>query len=67
MGNPYKAKTRAPLTPAEPSVPVGTIDQLIKWVGTDKDKAQLLLDKEMSSEKPRKSLTAQLNEILEDD
>lgn len=65
MGNPYKAKTRrANPSPTKPTVPVGTIDKLLAWVGDDKDRAQLLLDEERSEDKPRKSLTSRLEEVL---
>lgn len=67
MGNPYKAKTRrANPSPAKPEVPVGTIEKLLTWVGDDKDRAQLVLDQELAEERPRKSLTSQLEEIIDD-
>lgn len=67
MGNPYKAKTRrANPTPPQNLVPVGTVGELLKWVGDDKDRAQRVLDQENGEEKPRKSLTSQLEEIIDD-
>lgn len=67
MGNPYKAKTRrANPAPTTPVVPVGTIEKLLTWVGDDKSRAQLVLDQELAEERPRKSLTSQLEEILND-
>ena len=69
MVNPYKAKPkarRANPTPPAPEVPVGTIEKLLTWVGDDKDKAQLVLDQELTEERPRKSLTSQLEEIIDD-
>ena len=67
MGNPYKAKTRrANPSSAKPVVPVGTIEKLLTWVGNDKDRAQLVLDQELTEDRPRKSLTSQLEEIIDD-
>ena len=67
MGNPYKAKTRrANPSAAKPVVPVGTIEKLLTWVGDDKARAQLVLDQELTEDRPRKSLTSQLEEILDD-
>ena len=66
MGNPYKAKTRrATPTPARDEIPSGTIGQLIAWVGEDKDRARKVLAQESTEDKPRKSLTAQLEEIID--
>lgn len=67
MGNPYKAKTRrANPAPAKTVVPVGTIEKLLTWVGDDKERAQLVLEQERAEDRPRKSLTSQLEEILDD-
>ena len=67
MGNPYKAKTRrANPVPTGPVVPVGTIEKLLTWVGDDKARAQLVLDQELTEDRPRKSLTSQLEEIIND-
>lgn len=66
MGNPYKARVRRTTpTPAEPTVPVGTIGELLKWVGDDKNRARRVLAQENSEDKPRKSLTAQLQEVID--
>lgn len=66
MGNPYKARVRRTTpTPAEPTVPMGTIGELLKWVGDDKNRARRVLAQENSEDKPRKSLTAQLQEVID--
>ena len=66
MGNPYRAKSkRATPSPAKSHVPAGTIAEIIRWVGDDKDRAQRALDEENKQEKPRKSLTSQLHEVLD--
>lgn len=67
MGNPYKARVRRTTpAPAETTVPVGTVGELLKWVGDDKDRARRVLAQENSEDKPRKSLTAQLQEVIDD-
>lgn len=67
MGNPYKARVRRTTpAPVEPSIPVGTVGELLTWVGDDKDRARRVLAQENSEDKPRKSLTAQLQEVIDD-
>lgn len=74
MGNPYKARVRrttpAPAettpAPAETTVPVGTVGELLEWVGDDKDRARRALAQENSEDKPRKSLAAQLQEVIDE-
>lgn len=67
MGNPYRAKTRRSTPgPAEPTVPAGTVGELITWVGDDKDRARRVLNQENSEDRPRKSLITQLEEVIDD-
>lgn len=72
MGNPYKAKSRKKSAPTPEPVeeklvaPEGTIGAVLTWVGEDKDRAEVALEQEKAEDRPRKSLTAQLEEILDD-
>lgn len=71
MGNPYKAKSRKKTAPAPEPVeqklvaPVGTIGAVLAWVGEDKERAEVALEQEKGEDKPRKSLIAQLEEVLD--
>lgn len=44
-------------------VPVGTVDEILNWVGDDKDRAKAALKAEKSGKK-RKSLIEELNDII---
>lgn len=67
MGNPYKAKTRrTSSSPSIPQVPEGTAGEILSWVGGDKVRAQRALIQEQGEIKPRKTLTSQLEEIIND-
>jgi hypothetical protein len=48
----------------EPTVPEGSIKDVLSWVGEDPTKAQIALDAENSGEK-RKTLIKELNVILD--
>jgi hypothetical protein len=41
-----------------------TVEQVLEWVGEDKGRAQVALDKENEFEKPRKTLVEPLEELL---
>lgn len=50
---------------ADPNeVPVGTVPEILTWVGEDKEKAQKALDKELENSKPRKGLVSSLEEVV---
>lgn len=44
------------------AVPVGTVEEVLAWVGEDKDRAARALVVERDSDKPRKSLVDQLKQ-----
>lgn len=44
-------------------VPTGTVDEVLEWVGDDKDRAALALEAEKSG-KNRKSLISELEELV---
>lgn len=46
-------------------VPVGTVPEVMTWVGDDPVRAQKALDVEVENDKPRKGLVEQLNEMIE--
>ena len=65
-----KAKTKAaPEKPkADPNVvPDGTTEEVLDWVGDDRDKAERALAKEREDEKPRVTLVEPLEKIIADD
>jgi hypothetical protein len=45
-------------------VPKGTSAEVLAWVGLDSDRAQLALDAEQATAKPRKGLVEELEELL---
>jgi hypothetical protein len=49
---------------APSQVPDGSIQQVLAWVGNDKDRAQAALDAEQAKPTPRSSLVEKLNERL---
>ena len=51
---------------ATDSVPTGSVDDVISWVGEDADRAALALEAENSKPSPRKTLVAALNEVVGD-
>lgn len=60
--------TKAPIVPKGGSandVPVGTLPEILSWVGDDVERAQRALDKELEDSKPRKGLVAKLSEMVE--
>lgn len=61
-----EAPVEAPEAPVteEPTVPEGSVKDVLGWVAEDPAKAQLALDAENSGEK-RKTLVKELNAILE--
>lgn len=48
-------------------VPIGTVPEILEWVGDDKDRARAALDAETATGSPRKGLSTKLNEILDSD
>lgn len=73
QGTPEDQKTQStaetPVTPektAEPvkeTVPETTMEGIIDWVGTNKDRAALAIEHEKAQPKPRKTLLAKLKDI----
>lgn len=64
------AKRSAPAKKAEPggdAVPDGTTEEVIAWVGDDKDRAKRALDKENAGDNPRVTLVEPLEKVLEPD
>lgn len=66
--NPVKAE--APVVekyaaPEDEVVPVGTAEEVLSWVGDDKDRAQKALDAENERSRPRKTVLTELKEILD--
>lgn len=60
--------TQPVVDPKNPdAVPVGTIPEVLTWVGDDKKKAQKALDAENENEKPRKGLVEELEAKLADE
>lgn len=51
----------------ENRTPKGTPKELLEWVGSDPERAQRVLDQELESEKPRKTLVQPLKDLLDDD
>lgn len=49
---------------SDPEVPKGTRAEVLDWVGNDKERAQLALAAENETGEPRKTLVAELNELL---
>jgi hypothetical protein len=45
-------------------VPDGTTAEILRWVGSDRDRAQRALDKEQGDDRPRTGLTGELKRIL---
>ena len=65
-----KPTTEPIVDPNNPdAVPAGTIPEVTKWVGDDKERAQRALDEENKNEKPRVGLVEELEKVLntEDD
>lgn len=60
-----------PRTVAEPDpvaeVPDGTTKEVLEWVGDDKDRASLALQKEQDHDDPRKGVVEKLTKLLEKD
>jgi hypothetical protein len=56
--------TETPAASDEVQVPKGTTSELLSWVGDDKERAQRALDAENATDKPRKGLVEELEEIL---
>ena len=54
---------RAAQVVASTDVPGGTTQQVLDWVGDDKDRARQALDKEEKRENPRSGLKAKLEDI----
>lgn len=52
---------------AKSEVPEGTISEVKRWVGSDKDRASLALDAEESSDNPRVTLVSHLKDLLSED
>lgn len=50
-----------------PQVPDGTVKEIEKWVGDDKDRAQAALDVENDRSEPRSTLISTLEDIVGDD
>lgn len=46
-------------------VPVGTVPEVMTWVGDDPVRAQKALDVEVENDKPRKGLVEQLTEMID--
>ena len=70
--NPYAApqarkidvqEARKVETPAEPQVPVGSISEVLQWVGDDAERAVLALDYEKAN-LGRKTLVGKLTELI---
>jgi hypothetical protein len=60
-------ETTPPAAPAavpDGTVPDGTAEEVLDWVGEDKTRAQQALDAEQAKEKPRKGLTEALDDLL---
>lgn len=67
MGNPYKARVKkkpVEVVESKPVVPVGSIGEILEWVGQDPERAHLALEQEKSEDRPRKTLTFQLEELV---
>lgn len=53
--------------PEEPSAPSGTTKEVLEWVGDDPVKAQLALDTELESDRPRVKLIEAVSGIIADE
>lgn len=51
----------------EDDVPDGNVDEITEWVGSDVGRARRALAAEKERKNPRKTLVAQLDEVLEDE
>lgn len=60
-----KTPVATPDETPEVEVPKGTTAEVSDWVGSNKERAQQALDAEEATGKPRKTLVADLKEILE--
>jgi len=47
------------------TVPEGTVQEVLDWVGEDKDRAQKALDAESSRDEPRTTLVSALEAVVE--
>lgn len=45
-------------------VPEGSVDEIVEWVGDDRERAQRALDVEQASERPRKTAVAAFEAVL---
>ena len=64
---PKKAKPKheaEPVQAADGGVPAGTVDEILVWVGDDKELAQAAKDKELADSHPRSTLINRLDAIL---
>jgi hypothetical protein len=50
--------------PASEPVPDGSTAEILRWVGTDKQRAQAAFDKEQADDRPRHGLTGELKKVL---
>lgn len=63
-------KAIEPVVPVESEktteqVPQGSnVDEVLEWVGNDKDRAKVALETEQSATKPRKTLVEKLKELV---
>ena len=57
-------KDEKPSEPEEPAVPNGSSTEILDWVGEDKERAKLALDKE-NADKQRSTLVKALEKILD--
>lgn len=55
--------TEAVAEAAKQTVPGGSIDKVLAWVGDDKARAQLALEAEQGKDEPRQSLIARLSAL----
>lgn len=58
-------KSAPSAAPSGDEVPEGTVDEVLAWVGDDKDRAQQALDAEEDSDKPRSTLVEALEALVE--
>lgn len=63
---PVEPPEPGPEPESEPTVevPTGTVDEIMAWVGDDKELAQAAKDKELDSGHPRSTLISKLDAVL---
>lgn len=67
MSNPYAAKYKGLTGSFRSQVPDGNVEDVMKWVGGNYDRAEIALLDEQEKDKPRRTLIDRLEKLLSEE